>query len=780
VVVVDDVQLLDARAAAELRAAIRRGDGPFHVLTCRARARTADPVLRLWKDDGLPRIDLGPLPAGVVGELLAAALGERVDRATAADLTERSAGNVLFLRELVTAALRTGALTREPDGPWRLSGPIPVSDRIVELVEAALAGTALGELDRTARDYLEVVAYAEPVGRAELAVAGELSGDPGLGERLERAGLLVSGRDGRRLELRLCHPLYAEVLRTGTPALRATEIARRLAEAVEAAAGTGGAAAGAAGAPGVSGLRRRADLLRVAAWRLECGGAFAELLLSAADAARWDFDFPLAERLATAARDAGAGFEAGLLVGQLAGLQGRIREAERTFAALVDEAGTDDERGRLAIARLEMHAYDTGDLTDGLTIAEDAEASVTDPHWRDEITARRLGLLLALHGPSAQAAVAEPLVARASGRALAWGCVELTYSLGRLGRLDEALAVSERGQAVHESLADRFEWSPWMHRYLRCDILAHSGRLGAAEALAAELSGGGPGAPGDVETRAFFALHLAKVVGDRGHVRTAARHAETAIALFRRLGRQQMVRMGLLYLALARALSGQPAAAAGVLREFDDMGLPNSYLTGIDLPCVRAWTVAAAGELWDARTRLDTAAEEGIRIGDLVGAARLSELAAAVEGELIAARVAHVRGLLAGRAEDLLAVSESFEAMGADLLAAEAGADAAISWRRAGDTHRASAAEWRCEVLVARCGGVVTPALTGLDARARLTRAQREVALLAAAGCANREIADRLTLSVRTVENHLQQVYRKLGLHREELAARFGAGGPTV
>jgi DNA-binding NarL/FixJ family response regulator len=49
------------------------------------------------------------------------------------------------------------------------------------------------------------------------------------------------------------------------------------------------------------------------------------------------------------------------------------------------------------------------------------------------------------------------------------------------------------------------------------------------------------------------------------------------------------------------------------------------------------------------------------------------------------------------------------------------------------------------------------------------------VALLAAAGRSNRDIADQLTLSVRTVENHLQQVYRKLGLHREELAARLGS-----
>jgi DNA-binding CsgD family transcriptional regulator len=54
---------------------------------------------------------------------------------------------------------------------------------------------------------------------------------------------------------------------------------------------------------------------------------------------------------------------------------------------------------------------------------------------------------------------------------------------------------------------------------------------------------------------------------------------------------------------------------------------------------------------------------------------------------------------------------------------------------------------------------------------AELTRREREVATLASEGLANREIADRLFLSARTVENHLQHAYEKLGItNRNELS----------
>ena len=50
----------------------------------------------------------------------------------------------------------------------------------------------------------------------------------------------------------------------------------------------------------------------------------------------------------------------------------------------------------------------------------------------------------------------------------------------------------------------------------------------------------------------------------------------------------------------------------------------------------------------------------------------------------------------------------------------------------------------------------------------RLTRREREIATLAAGGMTSKAIAQRLVLSVRTVDSHLAGSYAKLGVHSRE------------
>lgn len=65
-----------------------------------------------------------------------------------------------------------------------------------------------------------------------------------------------------------------------------------------------------------------------------------------------------------------------------------------------------------------------------------------------------------------------------------------------------------------------------------------------------------------------------------------------------------------------------------------------------------------------------------------------------------------------------------------------------------------------------------TPVIAAAVVGPKLTRRELEVARLAASGRSNREIADALVVSVRTVESCVLRACRKLGVaNRRDLAA---------
>jgi DNA-binding CsgD family transcriptional regulator len=112
------------------------------------------------------------------------------------------------------------------------------------------------------------------------------------------------------------------------------------------------------------------------------------------------------------------------------------------------------------------------------------------------------------------------------------------------------------------------------------------------------------------------------------------------------------------------------------------------------------------------------------------------------------------------------------------LVAAEAADAAAAAYRDPGRAASARAAAARAAAWLEGCEGARPPTLRAGAVAEELTAREREVALLAAAGLSSREIADRLVLSVRTVDNHLQRAYRKLGVTRRQDLSRVLPGAP--
>ena len=80
----------------------------------------------------------------------------------------------------------------------------------------------------------------------------------------------------------------------------------------------------------------------------------------------------------------------------------------------------------------------------------------------------------------------------------------------------------------------------------------------------------------------------------------------------------------------------------------------------------------------------------------------------------------------------------------------------------------------RCETELAACG--LAPASRKTHDYTTLTPQELAVARLVVSGMANREVAEQLMLSTKTVEFHLGHVYAKLGVRtRSELRARARA-----
>ncbi|MFC1401081.1 helix-turn-helix transcriptional regulator [Streptacidiphilus cavernicola] len=759
---VDDAHRLDPLSALLVHRLVLHSRAAV-VVTVRSGEPAPDAITALWKDGHLDRVEVAPLDRAATAALLEAVLGAPVDGAAADRIWDLTRGNALYLRQLVDGERGAGRLA-PVDGLWRWSGRPVVSPGLAELVS-----TTMGELSEPLRGVVDLLALSEPLG---VPLLTRLAGAEPV-ELAEDRGLVSVERDGRRLDVRLAHPLYGEVRRAEIGLLRARRLRGRIAEALRA-----------------TGANRAEDTLRRATLTLESDlEADLALLTAAARHALELFDLDLAGRLAAAAVAAGAGFEARWTLAFCLSLLSRGDEAEDQMAPLAALAGDDGELVRCATLRANNLFWTLGEPARGTAVLDRAEAAIGAAGPRFELVAARAPFHAALGRPAPAIACAQEALASPSlsgqGTALAtWG---LIMALGAAGRADEIAPWAERAHVVAASSHDAANLGPILTD-MRIDALRLAGLLHQAARVAEVSRERGAEAPG--LSRAFDAAVQGRAALARGRLGTAVRLLREARAGLRQdTGGWAMATLIALVLALAR--TGDAAAAERALAELEAASHPGLLCYGPEVLLARAWVAAARGTVSEAAAlarqaacragELDAPAAEVVALhtavcfGDCGGAGRLAQLAAVVRGPRPRAAADHAASLLAADGDAVSMAADLFEEMGDPLAAADAAAQAAAVHAGAGRTRAARAASVRAARLAEECQGARSPALLAAARPLPLTRRERETATMAAQGLSSGEIARRLGVSIRTVEGHLYRTHAKLGTSsRAELAAFLG------
>jgi DNA-binding CsgD family transcriptional regulator len=762
---IDDVDHLDDTSLAVLMP-LTINRTVFPIATIRAGRPIPSTVRTLLKDGHLARLELGTLDRDEVATLLHRVLDGPLDAVSLRRLESLSGGNVQLLHELIRSAFAQGALVRDGAG-WVLHAT-ETSAALEDLVMSRV-----GDVSSEALTALELVALTGRIGLSDV----EAFSSPAVLEQLENDGLIVIVTDGRRVEVTLSHPLYGEVLRDRIPLLRERAMKRALADRLEG-----------------HGARRREDALRLAMWRLDAGGEISsELALSAARLALAARDARLAARFAEVATREGDPGEAARVAVEAHLLLGEPKAAEKAVRSVWDrEDLTDRQRAHLGrrLADIRFAAY--SDLDGALAAGADALRRVNHPAAIASLEAHQASLLANAARPLDALAAIKTVETVDDARVRVELATATSLALVTLGRAEEAISVARMGRAAQ---ADLPEWlsnrGAAAHLVNEAHAMAYSGRYReAAELMHPSLERAVRS--GARSATVWFEMVLAEIARDTGRGTEAVRRFRSVAAAAESAGQRAALVWAHVGIAQGHLLLGEVDEAAVALRDADALGnspVGTSYTTR---ERCRAWLTAARGDMTKAREMLLAVAEpvrrdgvyvfevavlhDVVRFGD-PGAVvdRLRELAEFVDGEIAQTKAMHAEAARQGNPAMLLEVLDSFERMDCASLAAEVAAELAECHRRAGNSRLAAAVGQRMLSLIDRAGGCRTPPLMRGMAAEPLTQREREVALMAAQGMASKEIAARLYLSKRTVETHLDRIYRKLGVAgRDELAGALG------
>ncbi|MEO8219706.1 MAG: LuxR C-terminal-related transcriptional regulator [Specibacter sp.] len=772
-IVIDDAHAVDT-ATAELVVSLVMSGAVNVVASHSHRHELPAPLPKLWATGMAEDIVLLPLSQEEGHAFCEAMLGGPVLAATSWHYWSQAAGNPMFLRLLVAEAVEDGHLVKH-GGTW-----VGEHDRKLHSrgLEEAVASVLRG-ISPAGQAALNLIALSEPV--AESALKG-LVKHKVIRELLDwRLVVYLASAPG---QLVLANPVYAEAIREMVPLSQSRLLYEQLVGRLD------------------HGDVSKEALLRRVLWAVEIGiDVPDETMLSAAVLATKLFQSSTAWELADHVQGERNRLRATMVKARAkynrGDYQGAFLHIESVRAAA--DNLQDLHFGSLlrASTKSALGMPVEAVLADAVALRENGEAlALADPLNADNIRAQSesgatLVELMAVSrsGKYAQMTAMTAILAKTQGRATSWDQINhamaLTLDSERLTaqgfpqqgmmRAKEAFAIEHAEENdvffLPESILLRHltaalcagEWA--VTQRILNEFLVNSG-------LAVFCFGGGANV-----ARGMALLRAGKTVD-------ALDELVPGIDVLKISDPQQLLGFCMAMAVYAAARSGKAELAQKLM---DD------YVEGSGMFVVvaheRAYLAAArhilapdAGALAELRMQADAARTDGSALLELNAVV----LALEVGDESVVARVAQVAKTVEGPwAKSLGMYAEAFKRDDGQGLA-----DAGQALAQAGLLGFAKQALGKSVALLggsaaAHDGSKVRAQLRRVSSELgasddtgsrapKLTRRESEVARFAMAGMSDREIAEELSVALRTVEGHLYRAYGKLGISaREELAAEL-------